>query len=116
MGRRKPTLLCHLRPFWPVCPRSASRFLLHPVVDHQLGAWFAVGSQHGGFDVNILKAFVRFDECPDQSIGLAHFLNELPALDARLDRDEDNSRVGQSAVDRLDEGLAFLFERSVRFG
>ena len=88
---------------------------MESVGDEQFGARLSVVAQHRRFDIEVAQPFVRRDESPDQFVRLADLPNQFPALDTRLDRDEDDRRVRQIAMDDLDESLEVLEQRSGRF-
>jgi hypothetical protein len=68
---------------------------MQTVFYEQFRTRFPIISQHGCENIQINQPFVFPALTFNQGIGCFHFFCQVPAFDARLDGDEDNSCFGQ---------------------
>src|ERR1700733_2276936 len=89
------------------CPQFVSLFAeMQSVRGEQFLAWHRVVAEHRLDDVEIAEPVVGLALRLDEFVRLADGVDEFPASEARLDRDEHDLRFRQVFLNRLDKPLS----------
>lgn len=93
----------------------ASVAQVQAIFDEQLAAWKLVIPEHWLPDINETLSIVGSAIRCNELVGRFHSVGQLPAVDARLDRDECKLRLGKLLVNQLNQTAKVAFYLLRRF-